>query len=47
MAEGMADALGMTGPKSLEEEIADLKASDQVDAELEALKAKMQAKGDK
>ena len=46
MAEGMADALGMTGPKSLEEEIAELKASDKVDAELEALKAKMQAKGE-
>ena len=46
MAEGMADALGMTGPKSLEDEIADLKASDKVDAELEALKAKLQAKGE-
>ena len=39
-AEGRAEALGMTGPKSLEEEIADLKASEKVDAELEALKAK-------
>ncbi|MBA2770901.1 MAG: phage shock protein PspA [Sphingomonas sp.] len=44
-AEGRADALGMTGPKSLEEEIADLRASDQVDAELEAMKAAMAAKG--
>ncbi|MDQ3471907.1 MAG: phage shock protein PspA [Pseudomonadota bacterium] len=44
-AEGRADALGMTGPKSLEEEIADLKSSDQVDAELEAMKAAMGAKG--
>ncbi len=44
-AEGRADALGMTGPKSLEEEIADLKASDQVDAELEAMKAALAAKG--
>ena len=44
-AEGRADALGMTGPKSLEEEIADLKSSDQVDAELEAMKAAMAAKG--
>ena len=38
-AEGRADALGMTGPKSLEEEIAELKAADTVDAELEELKA--------
>jgi phage shock protein A len=45
-AEGRADALGMTGPKSLEEEIADLKSSDKVDAELEAMKAAMKAKGD-
>ena len=44
-AEGRADALGMTGPKSLEEEIADLRASDSVDAELEAMKAAMKAKG--
>ena len=44
-AEGRADALGMTGPKSLEEEIAELKASDQVDAELEAMKAALAAKG--
>ncbi len=45
MAEGMADALGMTGPKSLEEEIAELRASEKVDAELEALKASMKSKG--
>jgi len=38
-AEGRADALGMSGPKSLEEEIAELKASEKVDAELEAMKA--------
>ena len=44
-AEGRADALGMTGPKSLEEETADLKATDQVDAELEAMKAALKAKG--
>ena len=44
-AEGRADALGMTGPKSLEEEIAELKASEQVDAELEAMKAAIAAKG--
>ena len=44
-AEGRADALGMTGPKSLEEEIAELRASEQVDAELEAMKAALRAKG--
>ena len=44
-AEGRADALGMTGPKSLEEEIAELKASEKVDAELEALKAALKRKG--
>jgi phage shock protein A len=44
-AEGRADALGMTGPKSLEEEIAELKAAESVDAELEAMKAAMRAKG--
>ena len=38
-AEGRADALGMTGPMTLEEEIAELKATDKVDAELEAMKA--------
>ena len=45
LAEGHADALGLTGPKSLEEEIADLRASDSVDAELEAMKAAMRSKG--
>ena len=44
-AEGRADALGMTGPKSLEEEIAELKAAESVDKELEAMKAAMKAKG--
>jgi phage shock protein A len=44
-AEGRADALGMTGPKSLEEEIAELKSEEAVDAELEAMKAKLAAKG--
>ena len=44
-AEGRADALGMTGPKSLEEEIAELRANDSVDAELEAMKAAIKAKG--
>ena len=44
-AEGRADALGMTGPKSLEEEIAELRANDSVDAELEAMKAALKARG--
>jgi phage shock protein A len=44
-AEGRAEALGMTGPKSLEEEIADLKAAEAVDAELAAMKAALAAKG--
>ena len=44
-AEGRADALGMTGPKSLEEEIAELKAAEAVDKELEAMKAAMKARG--
>ena len=44
-AEGRADAMGMSGPKSLEEEIAELKASEKVDAELEAMKAAMKSKG--
>src|SRR5438270_3704201 len=44
-AEGRADALGMTGPKSLEEAIAELKAAESVDAELQAMKAATKAKG--
>jgi phage shock protein A len=40
-AEGRADALALTGPKSLEEEIAELRAAESVDAELEALKASL------
>jgi phage shock protein A len=41
-AEGRADAAGMGGtPKTLEEEIAELQSSDKVDAELEALKARL------
>jgi phage shock protein A len=43
-AEGRAEALGITGPKSLEEEIAELKAADKVDAELEAMKTALAAK---
>ena len=38
-AEGRADALGLAGPKSLEEEIAELRTADAVDAELDAMKA--------
>jgi phage shock protein A len=44
-AEGRADALGL-GARSLEEEIADLKAADKVDAELEAMKAARAARED-
>jgi len=44
-AEGRADALGMTGPKSLEEEIAELRSTEKVDAELEAMKAALAARG--
>ena len=40
-AEGRAEALGLTGPKSLDEEIAELRQSDKVDAELAALKARL------
>ena len=42
LAEGRADAAGLGAQKSLEEEIAELRAADKVDAELEALKAKAQ-----
>jgi len=35
----------MSGPKSLEEEIAELKAAESVDAELAAMKAALKAKG--
>ena len=40
-AEGRADAMGLGVVKSLEEEIADLRASDKVDADLAALKARL------
>ncbi|MCL6741026.1 PspA/IM30 family protein [Sphingomonas sp. RB56-2] len=43
-AEGRADALALAGPKSLEEEIAELRASEAVDAELDALKSALAAK---
>ena len=45
-AEGRADAAGMgAAPKTLDEEIAELRSSDKIDAELAALKAKAQGKG--
>jgi phage shock protein A len=41
-AEGRAEAAGLgAAPKSLEEEIAELRSSEKVDAELEALKARL------
>lgn len=41
LVEGHADALALgTGPKSLEDEISELRNADKIDAELEALKAK-------
>ncbi len=40
-AEGRADAAGMGATKTLEEEIAELRSADKVDAELAALKARM------
>ncbi|HKY81041.1 MAG TPA: phage shock protein PspA [Sphingobium sp.] len=46
MAEGRADAAALgQQPKSLEDEIAELKAADKVDAELAALKASMNREG--
>ncbi len=42
LAEGHAEALGLGGPpKTLDEEIAELRNADKVDAELEALKASL------
>ena len=43
-AEGRAEALGLTGPKALEEELAELRAAEKVDAELEAMKAAIAAR---
>ena len=40
-AEGRAEALGLGTVKTLDEEIAELRSSDRVDAELEALKARI------
>ncbi|HWH17237.1 MAG TPA: phage shock protein PspA [Allosphingosinicella sp.] len=39
LAEGRAEALALAAPKTLEEEIAELRAADEVEAELEAMKA--------
>jgi phage shock protein A len=45
LAEGRAEALNLGGqPKTLEEEIAELKAAEKVDAELAALKARLAKK---
>lgn len=45
-AEGRAEAMGLgAAPKSLDEEIAELKAADKVDAELAALKARLGREG--
>ncbi|MBR0551884.1 phage shock protein PspA [Stakelama marina] len=46
MAEGRADAAGMgESPKSLEEEIAELKSSEKVEADLAELKARLNKEG--
>jgi phage shock protein A len=44
LAEGYADAMALSGPKSLEEEIAELKAGEKIDAELEQMKAALAAR---
>jgi phage shock protein A len=47
-AEGQADALALAAPpKTLEEEIAELRSSDKVESELEALKARRAGAADK
>ena len=43
-AEGRAEAMGLGAVKTLDEEIAELRQSDRVDAELEALKARISAR---
>ena len=43
-AEARAEVLGLAGPKTLEEQIAELKAAEKVDAELEAMKAALAAR---
>ena len=44
LAEGRADALAMGAPKTLDEEIAELRSSEKVDAAFEALKARAAAR---
>ena len=43
-AEGHAEALGLTGPRELEEDLAEIRAAEKVDAELEAMKAAIAAR---
>jgi phage shock protein A len=43
-AEGRADALALARPKSLEEELAELRATESVNAELDAMKAALAAR---
>jgi phage shock protein A len=45
LAEGRAEALGMGQVKTLEEEIAELQSAEKIDAELAALKARMNKEG--
>ena len=44
-AEGRADALNMGAPRTLEDEFSDLRASDSIDAELAAMKARITKEG--
>jgi phage shock protein A len=44
-AEGRADAAGLGEPKTLEDQFTELRSSDQVDEELEALKARIASRG--
>jgi len=45
LAEGRADAASMGEPKTLEDQFTELRASDEVDEELEALKARLASRG--
>jgi phage shock protein A len=44
LAEGRADALALGANRSLEEEFADLRAAESVDAELDAMKSALAAR---
>jgi phage shock protein A len=46
LAEGHADALALAAPKSIEEEIAELRHAEKVDAELAAMKARLSARSE-